>query len=201
MIFRLGALLFILYAAFTAPAQVIEYERDGIKHQTLTRSGVTVMFAVGKAHVKEYAMVQVSVSNGSDIYANIRPEDFNFEKADGQNVRAANADLVVKDFLEQASLADVQKLVVAYENNLYGIPNMRSQNGYEQRRRGAMSEGIPAKFKAAAAASALALVPTRLGPGQSTDGAVFFPLAPKLLAGGRLIVRTQKDTFEFNVLP
>ncbi len=94
--------------------------------------------------------------------------------------------------------ADVQKLVLAYEANLYGIPHMRSQNGYEQRRRNAMAEGVPAKFKAAAAASALALVPTRLGPGQSTDGAVFFPFDPKLLNGGKLVVHTQKDTYEFN---
>ena len=198
--FRLGALSLGLFALATAPAQVIEYEKDGVKHQTLTRNGVTVMFAVGKAHVKEYSMIQVSVSNGSDIYSNIRPEDFNYERADGQNIRAANADDVVKQLLERASVGDVQKLVLAYENNLYGIPNMRSQNGYEQRRRNAMAEGVPARFKAAAAASALALVPTRLGPGQSTDGAVFFPIDPKLLNGGRLVVRTQKDTYEFNPL-
>jgi len=201
MVFKLGALSIFMFASFTAPAQVIEYEKDGVKHQTLTRNGVTVMFAVGKTHVKEYAMVQVAISNGSDMYSNIRPEDFNYERADGQVVRAANADDVVKQLLDQSSLADVQKLVLAYENNLYGIPNMRTLNGYEQRRRGAMAEGIPAKFKAAAAASALAHVPTRLGPGQSTDGAVFFPLNPKFLTGGRLIVHTQKDTYEFNVLP
>jgi hypothetical protein len=201
MVLKLGALSLFMFASFTAPAQVIEYEKDGVKHQTLTRGGVTVMFAVGKVHVKEYAMVQVAISNGSDMYSNIRPEDFNYERADGQVVRAANADDVVKQLLEQSSLADVQKLVLAYENNLYGIPNMRTLNGYEQRRRGAMAEGVPAKFKAAAAASALALVPTRLGPGQSTDGAVFFPLNPKFLTGGRLVVRTQKETYEFNVLP
>jgi hypothetical protein len=195
-----GALSLCLLAIVAAPAQVIEYEKDGVKHQTLTRNGVTVMFAVGKAHVKEYAMIQVSVANGSDIYSNIRPEDFNYERADGQMIRAANADDVVKQLLERASLQDVQKLVLAYENNLYGIPNMRSQNGYEQRRRNAMSEGVPAKFKAAAAASALALVPTRLGPGQSTDGAVFFPIDPKLLNGGKLVVHTQKDTYEFNAI-
>jgi hypothetical protein len=198
MMLRLGALMLSLSAIFAAPAQVIEYERDGIKHQTLTHNGVTVMFAIGKAHVKDYAMIQVSVSNGSDLFSNIKPEDFNYERADRQMIRAANADDVVKQLLERASLADVQKLVLAYENNLYGIPNMRSQNGYEQRRRNAMSEGVPAKFKAAAAASALALVSTRLGPGQSTDGAVFFPIDPKLLNGGRLIVHTQKDTYEFN---
>ncbi len=198
--YTLGTVSLFLFASFTAPAQVIEYEKDGVKHQTLTRNGVTVMFAVGKTHVKEYAMVQVAISNGSDMYSNIRPEDFNYERADGTAVRAANADDVVKQLLEQASLADVQKLVLAYENNLYGIPNMRTLNGYEQRRRSAMAEGIPARFKAAAAASALALVATRLGPGQSTDGAVFFPINPKLLAGGRLIVHTQKDTYEFNAI-
>jgi hypothetical protein len=200
MMFRLGAISLGLLTLITAPAQVIEYEKDGVKHQTLTRSAVTIMFAVGKAHVKEYAMIQVSIANGSDMYSNIRPEDFTYERGDGQVVRAANAEDVVKQLLERASLADVQKLVLAYENNLYGIPNMRSQNGYEQRRRNAMSEGVPARFKAAAAASALALVPTRLGPGQSTDGAVFFPIDPKLLAGGRLVVHTQKDTYEFNAV-
>jgi hypothetical protein len=189
-----------LLAAFVAPAQVIEYEKDGIKHQTLTHNGVTVMFALGKAHVKEYAMIQVSVSNGSEIYSNVNPEDFNYERADGHVVRAANADEVVKQLLERASIGDVQKLVLAYEANLYGIPNMRSMNGYEQRRRNAMAEGVPAKFKAAAAASALALVPTRLGPGQSTDGAVFFPFDPKFLAGGKLVVHMQKDTYEFNAI-
>ena len=196
--FRLGVFSLSLLAISTAPAQVIEYEKDGIKHQTLTRSGVTVMFAVGKAHVKEYTMIQVSVENGSDIYSNISPEDFNYERADHQLIRASNADDVVKELLDRASLADVQKLVLAYENQLYGIPNMRSMNGYEQRRRNAMSEGVPAKFKAAAAASALAFVPTRLAPGQSTDGAIFFPIEPKLLNGGRLVVHTSKDTYEFN---
>jgi hypothetical protein len=200
MMRRIGAFSLFLCASFAAPAQVIEFEKDGVKHQTLTRSGVTIMFAVGRAHVKDYAMIQVSIANGSEIYANIRPEDFNYDRADGQEIRAANADDVVKQFLERASLADVQKLVLAYENNLYGIPNMRTVNGYEQRRRGAMAEGVAARFKAAAAASALALVQTRLGPGQSTDGAVFFPIDPKLLNGGHLVVRTQKDTFDFNAV-
>jgi hypothetical protein len=198
--FRLGAYLLVLIVSCVAPAQVIEYEKDGIKHQTLTRNGVTVMFAVGKAHVKEYAMIQVSISNGSDIYSNVNPEDFSYERADGHVVRAANADIVVRQLLEHGNVADVQKLVLAYEANLYGIPHMRSQNGYEQRRRNALAEGVPAKFKAAAAASALALVPTRLSPGQSTDGAVFFPFDPKFLSGGKLIVHTQKDTYEFNAI-
>jgi hypothetical protein len=33
--------------------------------------------------------------------------------------------------------------------------------------------------------------------GQSTDGAVFFPHEGKVLSGGRLVVNTNTDTFEF----
>ncbi len=179
-------------------AQVIEYESAGVKHQTLTRNGITVNFATTHSHVKEYVMIQVAIANGSEIYSTIRPEDFTFQLSDGQQIRAAAADAVVKELMEHGSLGDVQKLVLTYENNLYGIPNMRTNNGYEQRRRGAMAEGVPAKFKAAAAASALALVATRLAPGQSTDGAVFFPIEHKVLGAGRLIVHAGNDVYEFN---
>lgn len=195
---RLCLCLALLSSAGAGFAQVIEYESGGVKHQTLTRNGVTLNFATTHSHVRDYAMIQIAVANGSDVYANIRPEDFTFARADGQIVRAAPADDVVRDLLDRGSLGDVQKLVVAYENNLYGISNMRITNGYEQRRRNAMAEGVPAKFKAAAAASALALVPTRLAPGQSTDGAVFFPMEHKLLGGGKLIVHSGNETYEFN---
>jgi hypothetical protein len=200
MIVRLGASTIFLGLLLGAHAQVIEYETQGIKHQTLTRAGVTVMFATTKVHVHDFAMLQISVSNGSQIYSSIHPEDFSFKRADGQILRAERADEVVRQLLERASPADVQKLVVAYESNLYGIPNMRSLNGYEQRRRNAFAEGVPARFKAAAAASALAMVNTRLAPGQSTDGAVFFHMDPKFLLGGKLLVHTQNENYEFNAL-
>ena len=194
--------VWFLLAMFACPAlicaQVIEYETGGVKHQTLTRNGVTVMFATSQAHVRDYAMIQVSVANGSQIYANIRPEDFTYTMADGQTIRASAANEVVKNLLDRGNLGDVQKLVVAYETNLYGIANMRTTNGYEQRRRNAMAEGVPAKFKAAAAASALALVATRLAPGQSTDGAVFFPVDHKALGAGKLVVRSGQEVYEFN---
>ena len=45
--------------------------------------------------------------------------------------------------LDKSSHADVVKLVGAYENSLYAIPNMRSQNGYELRRQNSMSYGMP----------------------------------------------------------
>ena len=53
------------------------------------------------------------------------------------------------------------------------------------------------KIKAAATASALAMVQTRLSPGDSTDGAVFFSTDGKSLGPGRLLVRTNTDVFEF----
>jgi len=193
-VFALGTLLLPALSL----SQVIEYESGGVKHQSLTRNGVTVIFATTHSHVREYAMIQVSVANGGQIYSTIRPEDFLFEMPDGEQIRAAPANDVVKGLLDHGNLGDVQKLVVAYENNLYGIANMKSTNGYEQRRRGAMSEGVPAKFKAAAAASALALVATRLAPGESTDGAVFFPIEHKALGAGRVVVHTGQDVYEFN---
>ena len=198
MLSRVWIFLAISLCPSTAAAQVIEYESGGVKHQTLTRNGITVMFATTHAHVRDYAMIQVSVVNGSQIYSTIRPEDFSFELPDGQAIRASAADTVVKDLLTRGNLSDVQKLVVAYEANLYGIANMRTTNGYELRRRGAMAEGVAAKFKAAAAASALALVATRLAPGQSTDGAVFFALEHKALGAGKLIVHSGEEVYEFN---
>jgi hypothetical protein len=200
MIARLGASTILLGLVLGAHAQVIEYETAGIKHQTLTRGGVTIMFATTRAHVHDFAMLQVSVANGSQIYSTIRPEDFSLQRSDGQLLRAEHADDVVRQLLDRGSSSDVQKLVLAYEANLYGIPNMRSQNGYEQRRRNALAEGVAARFKAAAAASALAMVTTRLAPGQSTDGAVFFHMDPKLLPGGKLMVQTQNEKYEFNVI-
>ncbi|MBV9770629.1 MAG: hypothetical protein JOZ32_13725, partial [Bryobacterales bacterium] len=48
-----------------------------------------------------------------------------------------------------------------------------------------------------AAASALALVPTKLASGESTDGAIFFPSNGKLLGPGTLVVHTGGETFDF----
>jgi hypothetical protein len=40
-------------------------------------------------------------------------------------------------------------------------------------------------------------VQTKLLPGESTDGAVFFDADGKALGLGRLVVRTNTDVFEF----
>jgi hypothetical protein len=190
-----AAALFL--AASGALGQVIEFESNGLKYQTLTRNGVTVMFARMPAPVRDYSILQVAISNGSTQSSVVRPEDFIYERSDGGVVRAAPARDVVTLLIEKGNRDDVIRLVSAYEAALYGIQRMRSTNGYEVRRRAALAEVNSTRLKAAAAASAIALVQTKLAPGQSTDGAVFLPFDGKPLAGGRLVVRTSTGEFEF----
>jgi len=192
---RLGALGGLICAL--ACAQVIEFENGGLRYQTLTRRGVTVMYAHMPAHVREFTILQVAVSNGAPGPYTIRPEDFRFVHADGSVVQALPARQVVNMLLEKGSRNDVIRLVSAYESGLYGIQRMLSTNGYEQRRQAALAEVQSTKVKAAAAASAIALVQIKLTPGQSTDGAVFFPHDGKDLTGGHLVVNTNTDVFEF----
>jgi hypothetical protein len=177
---------------------VIEFEQNGLKYQTITHSGVTVMFAHLTVHVKEFSIIQVSVSNGSTGPYTIRPEDFVFERADHVPVHATPARAVVSLLMQKGTGNDVLKLVSTYEASLYGMARMRSTNGYEQRRQAALAFVSSAKLKAAAAASAIALVQVKLAAGESTDGAVFFSTEGKPLGSGRLVVRTNTDTFEFN---
>src|SRR5437773_8796687 len=189
----LGALFGLL-----AAAQVIEFESGGLHYQTLTRRGVTVMFAHLPAHVHDFFIVQEAVSNGSQGPYTIRPEDFRFMRADGTAVRATPARDVVNMLLEKGSRNDVIRLVSAYESGLYGIQRMLSTNGYEQRRQAALAEVQSTKVKAAAAASAIALAQTRLVPGQSTDRAACFPNeGTKPLSSGPLAVTTNTESFEF----
>jgi len=180
-------------------AQVIEYEVSGVKYQTLSRQGLTVIMTRMPNHVAGFALVQVSIENGSDRYWTIGPEDFAYVKPEG-STSGISADQVVNILLDKGSSSDVVKLVTSYENTLYAIPHMRSTNGYEKRREGSMSYGVNAKLKAAATASAIALAQTRLAPGQSTDGSVFIPLNHELktLTGGRLVFKSNGEMFEFN---
>jgi hypothetical protein len=53
------------------------------------------------------------------------------------------------------------------------------------------------RLKAAAAASAIAFVKTKLNPGESTDGAVFYFPQGRNLGKGRVVVRAAGETFEF----
>jgi hypothetical protein len=180
-----------------AHGQVIEFESAGLKYKTLTQHGVTVMFAPMPSQIHDFAILQVSVSNGSPIAWAIRPDDFSFVRTDGQRIQAYTGEGVIHLLIEKGSRADLVKLMSAYEAALYGIPNVHSTNGYETRRHSAMADGGSVKIKAAAAASAIVLVTTKLKPGQSTDGAVFYPTQGKPLGSGKVIVNTAGETFEF----
>jgi hypothetical protein len=196
---RFVAFVVVLVAATFAGAQVIEYEANGLKYQTLSHKGLTVIVTRMPNHVAGFGLFQVSIANGSDMYWTVQPEDFAYVKQEVP-MTAISAGQVVDVLLDKGSHSDVVKLVTSYENSLYGIPHMRSTNGYEQRRQNAMSMGVSARLKAAATASAIALAQTRLPPGQSTDGSIFIPLTHELktLAGGRLVFRANGETFEFN---
>jgi hypothetical protein len=189
-----GLLLFVCAAAH---AQVIEFESNGLKYQTLTRSGVTVMYAVMPSRLHEYGIIQVAVANGSQAPYIIKPEDFTYVRTDGVVLKASPAGTVVGMLSQKGSAGDVIQLITSYESAVYGNARLKSTNGYEQRRLSAVAMG-GTKLKAMAAASALAMVRSRLAPGESTDGAVFFPNDSKPLGPGHLIVRTNTDVFNFS---
>jgi len=192
-----ACLLGLMLLYHCAQAQVIEVESNGLKYQTLTRSGVTLMFAHLPGALHQYSIIQVAVSNGAQGPYVIRPEDFTFERADGTVLRAVPARAVVDMLFKKANGNDVIKLVTAYEASIYGNPHLKSIHGYEDRRQAALAS-TGTKARAAAVASALAMVQTKLPPGDSTDGAVFFATEGKPLGAGRLVVHTNTDVFQFN---
>jgi hypothetical protein len=180
-------------------AQIIEFESGGLKYRTLTRGGVTIMWAHLPMHVRDYAVLQVSISNGSPVSWQVKPQDFRFDKAEGGTMAAQPAATVVQEMMDHARRGDVIKLITAYETALYGNAHMHSTNGYEERRQNAQAELGGGKLRAAAAASAIAFVPSKLLPGQSTDGAIFFPNNGKPLGAGKLMVNAAGEMFEFPV--
>jgi hypothetical protein len=189
----------LAFLAFHVDAQTIDFESGGLKYKALTKNGVTVMFAPLAVNIHDFAVLQVSVSNGSPIAWEIRPEDFRFERADVAPIQAATADSVIHLMIEKGSHSDVSKLMSTYEAALYAIPNVHSTNGFESRRKSALGDGGSSKIKAAAAASAILLVTTKLKPGESTDGAVFFGTMGKSLGSGKLVVNSAGETFEFTL--
>ncbi len=94
---------------------------------------------------------------------------------------------MVDSLLQKASRNDVIKLQLLYEDSIYALSNFRSTNGYEQRREAAMAQFVNRGFKAAAAASAITFVPTKLKPGDSTDGAIFFENRTKEKVSARAV--------------
>jgi len=181
----------------------IEFQSHGMEYEALTKNGITVMFAALPPHISNFNIVQVTVTNGSLVSWTVKPSDFSFVRHSGVTLQPVSADEVVESLLQKASRTDVIKLQLLYEDSIYGLPNFRSTNGYEQRREAAMAQFVNRSFKAAAAASAITLVPAKLKPGDSTDGAVFFEnrSKEKSLGAGRLIAKTCGETFIFEVYP
>ena len=194
---RTRTLLAVLLAAGPGGAQQpISFESNGLKYQALTKSGVTVMFAAMPVLVNRYAVVQVAISNGSAGPYTVRPEDFVFLRADGGELRATAPRAVIAMLGQKGNGSDVIKLVTVYEASVTGNPHVKSNYGYEQRRQAALAMG-GGRSRAAATASALAFVQSRLNAGDSTDGAIFFETDGKPLGPGRMVVRTAADVFEF----
>ena len=179
----------------------VDFESRGMHYEALTRDGITVMFASLPPRVKDYNIVQVTVTNGSPVSWTVKPSDFSFVRQDGTEFTSVSADDVVGSLLQRASRNDVIKLQVLYEDSIYALSNYRATNGYEQRREAAMAQFVNKSFAAAAAASAITLIPVKLRPGDSTDGAVFFEnrSREKTLGIGRLIARTCGEIFSFQV--
>jgi hypothetical protein len=195
---RLGAFgIGALWLTQCASAQVIELQARGITYQTLTKSSITVMFNHLPINLHQYAILQVAVSNGSQGPYIIRPEDFTFERATGAKIRAVSARTVIEMLRQKGNGNDAIKLVTTYENGIYGSPQPQALKGYQARREAAIGS-TGNKVTTSLIASALALVTTKLAVGDTTDGAVFFPTDGKPLGAGRLVVRTNTDTFEFN---
>ncbi len=183
------------------PQTPVEFESHGLTYEALTRNGITVMFASLPPHIKDFNIIQITITNGSLVSWTVKPADFTFVRPDGTVLQAISADDVIESLLERASRNDVIKLQLMYEDSIYALSNFRSTNGYEKRREAAMAQFVKPGFKAAAAASAITLVPTKLKPGDSTDGAIFFETRTKekSLGPGRLISHTCGETFEFVV--
>ena len=185
--------------AIPGQAQVIEFESNGLNYQTLTKGGVTIMYAPLPTHIKDYSIIQIAVSNGSSISWTLKPEDFAFERSGGEVVPGSTAKSVVIRLMKSASRGDIIKLFQTYEKSIYGLTSFKSNNGFEQRRQAAFGETSSAKLKAAAAASVVAFTVTKLPAGQSVDGAVFFEHSGKGLGAGRLVVTAGGETFRFNL--
>jgi hypothetical protein len=181
----------------------IEFQSHGLDYEALTKEGITVMFAPLPQHISDFNVVQVTVTNGSLVSWTVKATDFRFTRHDGTELLPTSADYVVETLLQKANRNDVIKLQLLYENTIYALSNFRSTNGYEQRREAAMAQFVNRGFKAAAAASAVTFVATKLKPGDSTDGAVFLEnrTKEKSLGAGRFVAHTCGEVFVFETYP
>lgn len=194
---RLALTALLCSVCVSLRAQVIEFEQNGLRYQTLTKNGLTIMFTHLPTHLKNYEVLQVAISNGGQVAWTVKPDDFLIKRRDGGNLAPMPPRQVVDRMLDRGGRNEVIKLVQTYELGLYGITRLNSNSGYEKRRQQALAEVSSAKLKAAAAASAVVYVAAKLTPGQSTDGALFFLLDGRVSVPGTLVVRAAGEIFEF----
>jgi hypothetical protein len=193
----LRAALLLACSALTMFGQAIEFESNGLRYQTLTRNGLTIMFTYLPMSLKDMVIVQVAISNGSGVSWTVKPEDFWYLRKDGSTVQPTPPRKVVARLLEKGGRNEAIRLMTTYEMSLYGLARVQSTNGYEQRRQQALAELSSPRLKAATAASVVSFVATKLNPRQTTDGAVFFPASERSLGPGKLMVRAAGEIFEF----
>jgi hypothetical protein len=185
-------------AALAHGQAAIPFENNGLHYRALTRGGMTIMVAQLGTRVRDWEIFQIAITNGTPVAWAVKPEDFRFERENGSPITALAAHEVVETLLKRASRNDTTKLVVAYEAALYGNVQLHTTNGYETRRQDAIAFGST-KLSAAGAASAIVLAPAKLMPGQSTDGAIFYPNGGKPLGAGKLIANVAGEEFVFPV--
>ena len=183
-----GFAVCLLLLIVPSSAQVIEFLSSGLKYQVLTRQGLTLMYAPLPLTVRDFAVLQIAFSNGSEHNWLIQSTDFTYETEDGRRIRAVSEDTVIHELFRNAGRSEVVKLQNAYEKSLFSNQLIRPTNGYELRRQAALAFGGHRGIKAAAAASTITFVRTNLHAGDSTDGAVFFDTQGKQIGPGKLIV-------------
>jgi hypothetical protein len=191
-------LCILVTVAWLARAQAIEFESGGLRYQAVTKKGVTVMVAPLPTRVLGYAILQVAIANGSAEATQAVPESFRYVPTLGKAAQALSARAVVNDVLRRAGRGDVGRLIGVYETALFGSSNLELRHGYEARRKDAMAVG-GSKIRAAAAAAAIVMGASKLDPGASTDGAVFFPTSNKPLGAGTLRFEMAGERFEFTL--
>src|SRR5580658_8007290 len=176
----------------------IPFESNGLRYRALTRGGMTIMVARLNTRIRDWEIFQVAITNGTPVAWAVKAEDFRFEHETGSPIAALSAHEVVETMLNKASRTDTTRLVMAYEAALFGNMQLHTTNGYESRRQDAIAFGAT-RLSAAGAASAIVLAPSKLAPGQSTDGAVFYPDGGKPLGAGKLIANAAGEEFVFPV--
>ena len=61
----------------------IQFESHGLEYESVTHGGVTLMYAALPPRMKNYSVLQVTVTNGSPVSWTVKAEDFKFTRQDG----------------------------------------------------------------------------------------------------------------------